>query len=514
MSPIKYAIIYCRVSSEKQVKEGSGLESQEKRCIDYAKSKGYPIAEIFHDEGISGAKLDRPGVQRMIAYIDKNPLKEFIVIFDDLSRVARDVVVYVELKASLTKRNVALESPNFIFDDSAEGVLYENITMAVAQYGRQSNRRQVIQKMKARLESGYWSFQPPSGYKTEKISGAGKVLKPVQPYGEIYKEAIEMYSLDSLNTLEEVRSYINSRFASLQIKRRISLSAVREILSKPLYAGYLEYKPWGVPFMKAKHSGIINLETYKAVQNKLLGKAKPRLRKDYSVDFPLRGFVLCDECHQPLTASWNKGRSKKYPNYWCKNKNCNLKNKTIAKDHIEEDFIQLLKTVQPDESLLLLLKEIFNDAWNDNKTNHAHYCDIQNEKMNTLKSKIDTYIDLIVKTSNEILRTQYENKVIELEKELQRINTKAQPQKYSQEEFETASEIVFNTLRNPVMMWRQENIESQRSIIYMFFNEKIKYDRKKGFGTATLTLPVKLSQQNNISKSNIVEMPGIEPGSE
>ncbi|MEI6092951.1 MAG: recombinase family protein, partial [bacterium] len=36
-------VIYCRVSSERQVTEGHGLEGQEKRCRDYAEHKGYKV---------------------------------------------------------------------------------------------------------------------------------------------------------------------------------------------------------------------------------------------------------------------------------------------------------------------------------------------------------------------------------------------------------------------------------------------------------------------------------------
>ena len=38
-----HALIYNRVSSLQQESEGSGLESQEQRCIKYAESKGYIV---------------------------------------------------------------------------------------------------------------------------------------------------------------------------------------------------------------------------------------------------------------------------------------------------------------------------------------------------------------------------------------------------------------------------------------------------------------------------------------
>ena len=66
------AVVYCRVSSEKQVKEGNGLDSQEHRCRDYAKSLGMEVDCVFRDEGISGGLFDRPAMLSLIKYLDKN----------------------------------------------------------------------------------------------------------------------------------------------------------------------------------------------------------------------------------------------------------------------------------------------------------------------------------------------------------------------------------------------------------------------------------------------------------
>jgi hypothetical protein len=43
-------ISYGRVSSIQQVRDGNGLPCQKKRCIEYAKSKGYEIEQFFSDE--------------------------------------------------------------------------------------------------------------------------------------------------------------------------------------------------------------------------------------------------------------------------------------------------------------------------------------------------------------------------------------------------------------------------------------------------------------------------------
>src|ERR1035437_6950638 len=195
------ALIYCRVSSQRQVDEGNGLGSQEQRCRMYAQNKEYEVVRVFPDEGVSGGLFERPSMHKLISYLDEHPTDEFIVIFDDLARFARDLNVHLKLKSELVSRGAKLESPNFTFEDSPEGELIENVVQAQNQYQRQTNRRQVIQKMKARLEQGYWAFGMPLGLINVKHPIHGKILVSREPYATIYKEAIEKYGDGEILTM-------------------------------------------------------------------------------------------------------------------------------------------------------------------------------------------------------------------------------------------------------------------------------------------------------------------------
>ncbi|MEM8750718.1 MAG: recombinase family protein [Pseudomonadota bacterium] len=90
----KHAVIYCRVSSAKQVEEGHGLDSQEVRCREYAKRKGYDVLQVFGDKGVSGGALDRPQMRAMLSFLLAQPNKNTVVIIDDLNRFSRDVRVH------------------------------------------------------------------------------------------------------------------------------------------------------------------------------------------------------------------------------------------------------------------------------------------------------------------------------------------------------------------------------------------------------------------------------------
>ena len=85
---------------------------------------------------------------------------------------------------------------------------------------------------------------------------------------------------------------------------------------------------------------------------------------------------------------------------------------------------------------------------------------------------------------------------------------------FSEKDFGTACKTVLDTLERPLVMWKRDNIENRKNILYMYFEKSLPYYYGKGFGTAELTLPIKLINTFPDPKNNLVEMPGVEPGSE
>src|SRR5690606_29186778 len=76
------AVIYCRVSTKKQAREGNGLESQETRCREYAQYRGHDVTRVFKDD-MSGSLLGRPGMETMLAFLRKHRKDNIVVIIDD-----------------------------------------------------------------------------------------------------------------------------------------------------------------------------------------------------------------------------------------------------------------------------------------------------------------------------------------------------------------------------------------------------------------------------------------------
>lgn len=68
---IQKAVVYCRVSSAAQTKRGDGLGSQDTRCREYARMKGYEVVARFDDD-LTGKVVQRPSMKAMLSFIRKH----------------------------------------------------------------------------------------------------------------------------------------------------------------------------------------------------------------------------------------------------------------------------------------------------------------------------------------------------------------------------------------------------------------------------------------------------------
>ncbi|MEW8562584.1 MAG: recombinase family protein [Candidatus Thiodiazotropha sp.] len=141
------AVIYCRVSNKTQTTRGDGLGSQETRCREYAKYKGYEVEAVFTDD-VSGGLIKRPGMQAMLKHLSKHRKNPRVAIIDDISRLARGLEAHLQLRGAIAKAGATLESPSIEFGEDSDSVLVENLLASVSQHQRQKNSEQTLNRMK------------------------------------------------------------------------------------------------------------------------------------------------------------------------------------------------------------------------------------------------------------------------------------------------------------------------------------------------------------------------------
>ncbi len=134
--------IYARVSSERQEKEHT-IGSQLEALRNYAAQNGMEIVEEFTDEGYSGARLDRPALDRMRDLAERRGFEVLLTYCTD--RLARKFVLQALILEEMERfgvKTIFLEGG--AADDPLSKLMHQ-ITGAVAEFERakivERNRR-------------------------------------------------------------------------------------------------------------------------------------------------------------------------------------------------------------------------------------------------------------------------------------------------------------------------------------------------------------------------------------
>ncbi len=508
-----HALIYCRVSSTRQKTEGHGLDSQEYRCRQYAELKGYTVDAVFPDDASGGGDfMNRPGMVALLSFLDAQPGKRFVVVFDDLKRFARDREFHFKLREAFALRGARVECLNYTFDDSPEGEFVEAVFAAQSQLERMQNRRQVIQKMQARLENGYFVFGPPFGYRYASVPGHGKMLVPDEVEAPLAREALEGFASGRFQTMTEVQRFLHSHPETQRGCRKLSsFQSIVDMLKRPTYAGYITVEKWDIHMKPGKHEPLISFETFQRIQARLEGKATAPARKDLNADFPLRGFVSCACCGQPMTAAWSKGRSAHYAYYFCQTKGCAERRKNIRKEKIEGEFETLLKQLKPSPDLFHIARRMMEDCWevfrNAAETTAQH----AKAELAALEKKTDQLMERIVSADSDTLIDAYEKQIRKLEMRKVELTEKASQKAKPLATFDQLYRTACMFLSNPWKLWNSDSLDLKRLTLRLTFPERISYDRSAGYRTAGIARPFRVLQALSSGNSRMVEPGGIEP---
>lgn len=473
------AVLYCRVSSARQKIEGSGLDSQEHRCRAYADAHGYHVEAVFPDDVSGGGDfMKRPGMVALLSYLDAQRGKEYVVIFDDLKRFARDTVFHIKLRQAFDARRARVECLNFKFEDTPEGRFTETIFAAQGELEREQNRRQVLQKMQARVEKGYYVFCAPVGYRYAQSREHGKILVRDEPSASIVQEALEGYAAGRFASQTEVKRFLESRPEMVKGKPDGELRStfVTEILTRPTYAGYVEAPRWKVSLRKGHHEPLISLETHTRIQERLAGRAMAPTRKDIHFDFPLRGFVLCDDCGNPMTSCWSKGNTKHYAYYLCDTPGCASCRKSIPKAKIESGAEDILKGLQPSHGLIAAAKAMFHDIWQLRLSQAQQSKKMLSSQLKDIETQIEGLLDRILESSSASVVGAYEKRVEKLEREKLVLAEKAVQSVPPQGRLEEVIELALTFLANPWNIYEKGSFALKRTVLRLAFVEPLRYN--------------------------------------
>lgn len=156
------AYIYLRVSTDEQAEEGYSLQAQERACRLFCELQGHQVAGVWSDEGYSGARADRPGLQEVLANVQAGDL----VVVHKLDRFSRSTRLLLEACEHLDQAGAHLVSVVEQIDFGTPiGKVMLTLLAAFAQYYLDNLRAETAKGHREKAKRGLWVGPAPFGYR-------------------------------------------------------------------------------------------------------------------------------------------------------------------------------------------------------------------------------------------------------------------------------------------------------------------------------------------------------------
>ena len=348
-------VIYCRVSTDAQERDGTSLETQLAACRDYAEAQGWNTILEIRDSA-SGYTLERPGmdqVRRLLRDADADVVLAFAI--DRLSRNQNQIgVLFDEANQTGVKLDFVTEK----FEDTAVGRFILAARAFVAEVEREKIAERTQRGKVQRARSGKlpqatgrgiygYRYDPATGTRHVEPQEATIVL-------EIFESFANSASCHGIATSLNARgipAFAGGQWYPLTIRRMLlnetytGRSTYRRLKSEKYRDG--RSGRWKVRVSERDKSEWIEVEgaTPAIVSsplftrvNAILSDPQRRSRARPSRNYPLTGRLRCEHCGSPMVGQvLMKGR---YSYYRCRGRYVGRSSSTCPSKYIRTDTLE------------------------------------------------------------------------------------------------------------------------------------------------------------------------------
>jgi site-specific DNA recombinase len=275
----------CAVYTRKSTEEGldqafNSLDAQYEACAAYIASQRHEswiqIRERYDDGGFSGASLERPALQRLLADVASGKVQ--VIVLYKIDRLTRSLADFAKIVDVLDKAGASFVSVTQSFNTTTSmGRLTLNMLLSFAQFEREVTAERIRDKVAASKARGMWMGGPvPLGYRVEQR----KLLveeADAETVRHIFQRYVELGSGQAL--LDELREqgYRTKRqvLSNGQTRGRVPFArgTLFHLLGNRIYLGEIVHKGTAYP---GEHPAIIEPALWQAVQDQIAANSIER----------------------------------------------------------------------------------------------------------------------------------------------------------------------------------------------------------------------------------------------
>jgi site-specific DNA recombinase len=338
------AALYVRVSTDRQ-QQAQTIEQQVAQLRAWvAAHQGWTVAEehVFRDDGHSGARLDRPGLDALRDHAARAAFDAVLVCAPD--RLARNFVHQMVVMEELERRGVRVVFCDRPLRDDPHEQLVTQIRGAVAEYERTLIADRMRRGRQARLRSGQllpWT-RAPYGYRLHPQRPRDPAAVQLDPVAAVVvQELFAAYAAGGV-TLHGLAAQLTARRVPTPTgKPTWRATTIRNLLTNPAYKGQAAsgrlrttpaqqrksaLEPIGKGVSTRAHPSeewitvpvpaLVTAEQFGLVARRLAANQRTA-RRSTTHPYLLRGLVSCGVCRLSCSGVTRTASDTRYRYYRC-----------------------------------------------------------------------------------------------------------------------------------------------------------------------------------------------------
>src|SRR6266404_2806074 len=273
--------IYTRKSSEEGLEqEFNSLQAQREACeafIESQRQEGWVCLRAAYDDGgFSGARMDRPALQQLLADLTAGRVDTVVVY--KIDRLTRSLADFAKIVEILDARGASFVSVTQQFNTTTSmGRLTLNVLLSFAQFEREVIGERIRDKIAASKQKGMWmGGVPPLGYRAQDrklviVDSEAKIVRFIfRRYAELGSVRLLKDELEARGIRSKLRTSASGRISG---GKPFARGALYLMLQNRIYRGEIVHREQS---HFGEHEPIIDQELWDAVQAQLASNAAQR----------------------------------------------------------------------------------------------------------------------------------------------------------------------------------------------------------------------------------------------
>ncbi|MCL4305872.1 recombinase family protein [bacterium] len=380
------ALVYARVSSKEQEKEGFSIPAQLGLLRDYATRQNLAIAQEYVD--IETAKqAGRTAFTEMVNFLRRQQQSRNgtercrTILVEKTDRLLRNLKDWVTLDDLDVEIHLVKDGTVLSDESRSSEKLMHGIKVLMAKNYIDNLSEEVKKGLAEKVRQGLYPGKRPLGYRH--VERNGKRVIEVEPnLASGIAKLFELYVTGrySLQDLAERSDEFGLKYN--ETGNPIRKTTVQKILTNPIYHG--EFR-WKGAIHQGSHEPIISRELFEQVQIQLALNGSTKTTKEKRT-WAFQGLMKCGHCGHAMIAEIKKG---KYIYYHCANYLRGCKSDWIKEGEAARQFGEILQAARIPDVLVPAIVRILRDGHADKKRHHEEAVKALQSRHRHLQARLD-----------------------------------------------------------------------------------------------------------------------------